>query len=198
MSRLPVVLIAAALASVVASCGGGDSSTASDGLAWTEEEVTFSVGPNELYGVLTVPASKGSHAAVVIASGSESQDGSIQSGVSGTYFMHLARRLAGVGYAAFRYDTRGVGRSEGDAGFQDLEAKRDEVIAALHRVQEHPAIRQVDPGARRFYEACACGLAQPPHIDVRLIVTVKPRDEPRQHAGIWRVRDVTDDRDPHA
>ena len=101
---------------------------------------------NELSGVLTLPTGEGPHSAVVIASGSESQSGNIQSGVSGRYFIDLAHRLADAGYAAFRYDTSGVGKSEGDAGTASLEANRDEVIAALHRVQDHPAIRADDVG----------------------------------------------------
>ncbi|HSC90841.1 MAG TPA: CocE/NonD family hydrolase [Gaiellaceae bacterium] len=133
------------LASVVVSCGGGDGSTAPKDAAWTEEEVTFSVGPNTLNGILTLPDSEGPHSAVVIASGSESREGSIQSGVTDAYFADLAHRLAGAGYAAFRYDSKGVG-SRGDAGLQTLDAKRDEVIAALRRVRRHSSIRADEVG----------------------------------------------------
>lgn len=145
MSRLLLGVAVAVLASLVASCGGGDDSTAPRTTAWTEEELAFPVGPATLNGVLTLPDSEGPHPAVVIASGSESRAGSIQSGVANAYFAELAHRLAGVGYAAFRYDSKGVGTRDA-AGFQTLEAKRDEVIAALHRVQRHPSIRADDVG----------------------------------------------------
>jgi len=147
ISGLQLVAVAVVLCSLVtASCGGGGSSVVPSNLSWTEDEVAFAVGPNRLHGILTVPDSKGPHAAVVIASGSEMPGGGIQSGVSDPYFVELAHDLASVGYAAFRYDTKGVGMSEGAAGFQTLEAKRGEVLAALHVVQRQPEIRADEVG----------------------------------------------------
>ena len=146
------------LALVLSSCGDDDVSTVSDdgesttedsdasavtapSQAWIEEDLTFLVGRDELHGILTVPVSEGPHVAVVIVTGSEDPGGGLQSGLSSTYFTDLAHRFAESGYAAFRYDTRGVGQSDRGTGVPGLETRRDEAIAALQLVQGHPAVR---------------------------------------------------------
>ena len=128
-------------------CGGsGDNPTGeSRDRTWTEEELRFTVDGDELHGLLTLPVTEGPHPAVVIASGSEDPEGGIQSGVSHWYFVDLAHRFAEEGYAAYRYDTRGIGRSEGRA-LPGLETKRDEVIGAVDAVRQHPSIGADDVG----------------------------------------------------
>jgi pimeloyl-ACP methyl ester carboxylesterase len=56
-------------------------------------------------------------------------------------FTDLAHRFAEAGYASLRYDPPGVGQSGGEAGFQDLAVQADQVMAALQRLQELPAVR---------------------------------------------------------
>ncbi len=45
------------------------------------------------------------------------------------------------GYAVLRYDPPGVGRSKGEQGFESLEVRTQEAVAALHYLQSRPDIR---------------------------------------------------------
>lgn len=109
--------------------------------AWTEQGLTFLFGSDELHGILTLPTSEGPHPAVVMPVESPSIDGGLPSGVSSRYQTDLAHNLAAAGFAAFRYDPAGIGQSGGEVGFQSLQQRADETIAALRRVREHAAIQ---------------------------------------------------------
>jgi pimeloyl-ACP methyl ester carboxylesterase len=109
--------------------------------AWVEEELTFLSDGAELHGILTLPAREGPHPAVVMPFESVGTSGGLPPGVDSRYQTELARRLAGAGFAAFRYDPPGIGRSQGEAAFPSMQERGDEAIAALRRVQDHPAIQ---------------------------------------------------------
>lgn len=108
---------------------------------WVEEEVTFTFGPNELYGILTLPSSEGPFAAIVIVSGSVGTSTGVRSGALSQYFVDHARRMVLNGFAVLRYDPPGVGQSTGESGFEPLDMRTEEAIAALHYLQSRPDIR---------------------------------------------------------
>ncbi|MGB3715056.1 MAG: alpha/beta fold hydrolase [Candidatus Promineifilaceae bacterium] len=108
---------------------------------WTEEEVTFTSGPNELYGILTKPTSEGPYPAIAIISGSVSPTTGTRGGVSNQWHTDHARKLALNGFAVLRYDPPGVGQSSGELGFESLDVRTDEALAAIQYLQSRPDIR---------------------------------------------------------
>jgi len=107
--------------------------------SWIEEEVNFTFGQARLYGILTLPTNEGSYPAIVIISGSRSTG---DEGVSTRYYIKHARRMVGNGFAVLRYDPPGVGQSTGESGFQSLDNRTEEAIAALQYIQSRPDIRR--------------------------------------------------------
>jgi len=133
---------------------------------WVEVDLSFTSGGGDLHGVLALPGSTGPHPAVVMPFESVGTGGGLPPGVASTYQTDLARRLAAAGYAAFRYDPPGVGESGGEPGFPSLQARADETIAALHRVQQHPAVRSDQVGLWGIsQEAWVISLAAADHPD---------------------------------
>jgi pimeloyl-ACP methyl ester carboxylesterase len=108
---------------------------------WVEEEVTFNFGPNELYGILTLPTSEGPYPAVAIISGSVNPSTGARGGVSALYHVDHARELVLNGFAVLRYDPPGVGRSTGEREFESLESRTDEAVAALNFLQTLPDVQ---------------------------------------------------------
>ena len=131
--RVGVVL---ALLTLAAACGDGqsDSPTSAPSQPWVEEDLTFTFGGDELFGVLTLPSDPGPHPAIVIVRGSG------QDGASSRYYADHARAWAVDGYAALRYDPPGVGRSTGTSGYQTLQTRVDEVMAAVGSLQSRSDI----------------------------------------------------------
>lgn len=108
--------------------------------SWVEKEIYFSFNEESLYGVVTLPTTPGPHPAVVIITGSVSPDTGVRHGAMTRYFMDLSRAMAADGYAALRYDPPGVGGSTGESGFDTLESRREEAMAALQYMQSRPDI----------------------------------------------------------
>jgi pimeloyl-ACP methyl ester carboxylesterase len=126
---------------LMASCvGSTPSPTSSNSRPWIEEEVTFTIGDNTLFGILTLPTTGGSFPAVVLISGSVSTSTGVRQGVSLSYHVNHARKMALNGFAVLRYDPPGVGQSTGEAGFESLEYRSEEAIAALHYLQSRSDI----------------------------------------------------------
>jgi len=115
--------------------------TATGSRPWIEEEVTFIFGPNELYGVLTFPTTEGPYPAIVIVSGSVNPSTGARDGVSAQYHIDHARKMVLHGFAVLRYDPPGVGRSTGERGFESLDSRTEEAVAALQYLQSRPDIR---------------------------------------------------------
>jgi len=106
--------------------------------SWIQEEVRFAFGQDQLSGMLTLPTGEGPYPAIVLVSGSRSTGAEA---VSSTYFAEHARMMAGIGYAVLRYDPPGVGQSSGESGFQSLENRAEETMAALHYLQSRSDIQ---------------------------------------------------------
>jgi pimeloyl-ACP methyl ester carboxylesterase len=124
-----------------ACAGGAPSPTPSQSRPWIEEEITFAFGPNELYGILTLPAGEGPHPAIGLITGSVDPATGTRGGVSSRYLTEHARQMARHGFAVLRYDPPGVGRSTGESGFDSLDLRTEEAMAALQTLQSRPDIR---------------------------------------------------------
>ncbi len=124
IGRRLVVAVAALTAVATGACGSGggeqdvaptaSSNSSSSPVPYTERDVDFvqRVDGHTLAGTLSVPPGDGPHAAVVLITGSGSQD---RDETIGTIkpFAALADRLARAGIAVLRFDDRGVGGSGG-------------------------------------------------------------------------------------
>ncbi len=92
----------------------------------TLEEVTCASGSVTLAGTLTLPPGAGPHPTVVLISGSgrQNRDGESRDIPGYRPFAVIAEHLTRNGFAVFRYDDRGVGKSSGDY----LEANESDFI----------------------------------------------------------------------
>ncbi len=108
---------------------------------WTEKEITFTSGPDELFGILTLPTSTGPYPAIVIVSGSENPYTGLRDGASSQLHVVHARTLVLDGFAVLRYDPPGVGRSTGDHRVKSLDKRAEEAIAAVKYLQTHADIQ---------------------------------------------------------
>jgi pimeloyl-ACP methyl ester carboxylesterase len=123
------------------ACASGPPSPTPAGPArWIEEEVNFAFGPNRLHGILTLPATEGPHPAMVLIYGSADASTGARRGVSSRYFIDHARKMALEGFAVLRYDPPGVGRSTGEVGFESLDGRTEEAVAALQYLQSRPDV----------------------------------------------------------
>ena len=115
---------------------GCSSETTSDtDLPWTEEDVTFDFGSDELLGVLTLPNEEGPHPAVVLVTGAASTETGVRDGAASRALINYAHTIAQDGYAVLRYDPPGVGGSTGEYGTEILSERAAEAMSALNHLQ---------------------------------------------------------------
>jgi pimeloyl-ACP methyl ester carboxylesterase len=138
------VLVLSILTAACASKTPAPTPTTS--MPWSEEEVTFAFGPDELGGILTLPPGGGPHPAIVLVSGSADLSTGTRAGTSSRYHIDHARKMVGNGFAVLRYDPPGVGRSAGQPGFESLDSRTEEAVAALHYLQSRPDIQSDQVG----------------------------------------------------
>jgi pimeloyl-ACP methyl ester carboxylesterase len=132
MRRL--VLLVGAVAVVALAVTAAMASSRPAGLQ-TEIPVRFPSGSNTLFGILSLPAGGGRHAAVVLLSGSD------RGGTSTPGYVRHARTLAGAGLAVLRYDPPGVGRSTGSLRMETFDNRAREAVAAVDYLRTRPEIR---------------------------------------------------------
>lgn len=93
-----------------------------------KEEVTFDSGDDTLHGAIFWPASRDTHAAIVILAGSDrSKRGPLRT--------RLAKHFSAHNIAALVYDSPGTGRSTGSAILQDREERVAEALCAVRFLQ---------------------------------------------------------------
>jgi pimeloyl-ACP methyl ester carboxylesterase len=114
--------------------------TAAPTETWTEQEVTFPSGAMRLQGILTLPGGAGPFPAIVLVSGSVDATTGLRDGASSPIHVEHARRLVRDGYAVLRYDPPGVGRSSGTSGYDSLDSRVEEAMAALRYLSSHRSI----------------------------------------------------------
>ena len=140
---LSIILL---LIPTAACVGTSPSPIPSPSRPWIEERVTFTFVQNALFGILTLPTSSGPYPAVVLISGSVSTSTGVRQGVSLSYHVNHARKMALNGFAVLRYDPPGVGQSTGESGFESLDTRSEEAIAAIHYLQSRPDIQRDQVG----------------------------------------------------
>lgn len=101
-----------------------------------EHALTFDCAGAALQGVLACPARPAATGVLIVVGGPQYRAGSHRQ------FVLLARRLATAGYAVLRFDVRGMGDSEGEAG--GFEALSDDIAAAADALQAAcPSVRRI-------------------------------------------------------
>ena len=104
-------------------------------------DLTFTSNRTDLVGTLTVPFGDGPFpgALIVAGSGPLDRDGNHEK-LPLSVSKDLAEILAGIGWASFRFDKRGIGASGGDYLSTGFYEERDDAIAALYRLRDLPEI----------------------------------------------------------
>ena len=100
------------------------------------EKGFFSNGDTQLHYAFDIPKSEGPFPVVILGHGSGR--------VTASHNARRAPRLLEHGIAVFRYDKRGVGKSEGEysKAFSHLPVLAGDMVAAVDFIKDHP---QVDP-----------------------------------------------------
>jgi uncharacterized protein len=100
-----------------------------------EQAVSFQNEGQTLYGMLHLPNTSSPHPAVLLLHG-------LTGDKTGSHrlFVHMARALTARGIAAFRFDMRGSGDSEGEFQDMTLAGETSDAQAALDWLIGHPAI----------------------------------------------------------
>jgi len=141
-----------------------------------ERELTFESDGLRLAGILRLPDMNsdqrdGQPAVVLLVHGSleQDKDGNLLQKRDGkpafkkNFFLEIARRLCKAGYAAFSWDKRGFGESEGDGG--DVFAQARDGRAALHALRNQEGIDQerivVLGQSAGVYTACLIAKMEP-------------------------------------
>ena len=105
-------------------------------MVYSEEAVVFACAGDMLVGILAKPEIPFDTGIVVIVGGPQYRAGSHRQ------FVRLSRSLAAAGYAALRFDYRGMGDSEGHA--RDFETVRADVCSAIDSLQEClPTVKKI-------------------------------------------------------
>src|SRR5690606_15402088 len=109
--------------------------------SFIERDIDFinSIDGIKLSGTLSIPNSDTKHPCVILISGSGAHTRD-QVVLGHKIFRDIAHYLSNNGIAVFRFDDRGVGKSEGifkTAGLTDF---RNDIISAFHHLQKEPNI----------------------------------------------------------
>ncbi len=113
---------------------------------FTDQEVVFTNGANELHGTLTIPAGDGPFPAVLLITGSGLQNRDEE--ITGFKpFKVIAEKLAQNGIAVLRYDDRGFGKSKGEAKTATTRDFADDAAAGIKFLKSRPEIDKNKVGA---------------------------------------------------
>lgn len=178
---------------LVAACGGDSTPATSDGRPWIEEDVTFSFGEDELFGVLTAPSHEGPHPAIVLVTGAASTSTGLRDGASSRALISFAHTMVLDGYAVLRYDPPGVGQSTGQAGVEIMEDRAAEAMAALQYLRARADLRPDKVGmwgASQGSWVIALAAAEHPE-DVAFIISVSGAGLSVADQQVWGIETQT-------
>ena len=94
-----------------------------------EQAIVFPCAGDSLLGVVALPDAPATLGVLIVVGGPQYRAGSHRQ------FLLLARALAAAGYAAMRFDTRGMGDSGGEK--RDFDALDEDIAAALAAFRQH-------------------------------------------------------------
>jgi pimeloyl-ACP methyl ester carboxylesterase len=181
------------LAIVVIAAGCSSETTTDSGLPWFEEDVTFEFGPDELFGVLTLPTDDGPHPAVVLITGAASTDTGVRDGTASRALINHAHTLVQDGYAVLRYDPPGVGQSTGEYSTEILDERAAETMAAIRLLQTRPDIESDRIGlwgASQGSWVIALAAAENPE-DVAFLISVSGAGTSVADQQVWGIESQT-------
>ncbi len=142
-----------------------------------DEKVRFTVGANDLDGILALPESEAPYPAIVLLQGSGR--GSMQD----PYYTEHAENLVRSGFAVLRYEGPG-----GNAGFETLEYRAEEAIAAVKYLQSRPDIRANAVGLWGISQGgWICQMAAALYDDVAFIIPVSGPGVTPAEQEVYRV-----------
>lgn len=99
------------------------------------EVITFTANDKEINGILTRPAADAPCPALILLHGAD------RSGKDDPYYVEHAQQLVRTGFAVLHYDGPGWGGGSGQGqGFETLEYRTEEAIAAVRYLQSRPDI----------------------------------------------------------
>ena len=99
------------------------------------EEVKFTVNAKEIGGILACPDSEAPYPAIILLQGSD------RASAKDPYYAEHAENLIRSGFAVLRYDGTGWGGGASkDSGFETLEYRAEEAVAAVKYLQSRPDI----------------------------------------------------------
>ncbi|MCX7193032.1 MAG: hydrolase 1, exosortase A system-associated [Proteobacteria bacterium] len=105
-------------------------------MKYTEQAIVFNCSDCRLIGIVTLPETAGETGILILTGGPQYRAGSHRQ------FTLLARQLACQGYAAMRFDYRGMGDSEGDA--RNFEVVNEDIQAAIDSfLKQAPGLHRV-------------------------------------------------------
>lgn len=147
------------------------------------EEVKFTVNAKELNGILTRSASDIPHPAIVLLHGSD------RSGMKNPYYTEHAENLVRSGFAVLRYDGPGwAGGSSQNSGFETLEYRTEEAIAAVRYLQSRPDIKSNAIGLWGISQGgWVCQMAAASCDDVAFIIPVSGPGVTPAEQEVYRV-----------
>ncbi|WP_158555972.1 alpha/beta hydrolase family protein [Peribacillus glennii] len=102
-------------------------------------------GTIPIHGTLTIPEGDGKYPAILLIPGSGpiDRDGNDRKGKYPTnLYKELAHYFAGLGFASFRFDKRGTGKSNGDLLAAGLSDSVEDASRSIDFLRSHPAIDQ--------------------------------------------------------
>lgn len=149
----------------------------------TKEEILFPVNDKELKGILTHPNSNGPCAAIILLHGSD------RSGRDDPYYAAHAENLVRSGFAVLRYDGPGWGGgSSGHSGFETLEYRTEEALAAVKYLQSRPDIKPNAVGLWGVSQGgWVCQMAAASYDSVAFIISVSGPGVTPAEQEVYRV-----------
>ena len=147
------------------------------------EEVKFTVNDKELHGILSHPAADAPYPAIVLLPGAD------RSGKNDPYYTEHAENLVRFGYAVLRYNGPGWGGgSSGGSGFETLEYRTEEALAAVKYLQSRPDINPSIVGLWGFSQGgWVCQMAAATYNGVVFIIPVSGPGVTPAEQEVYRV-----------
>jgi dienelactone hydrolase len=148
-----------------------------------DEKVRFTVDTKEIDGILTHPDTPAPYPAIVLLQGAD------RSSAQAPYLREHAEKLVRAGFAVLRYNGSGWGGGASNgAGFETLEYRTQEAIAAVKYLQSRPDINSSGIGLLGFSQGgWVCQMAAATYDGVAFIIPVSGSGATPAETEVYRV-----------